>query len=123
MAKEMSFPRYVDRPRLFLMFEIDEVLYSLGVGTIVGAVVFFATMEPAYMIFVYVLVVPIVFSIVRENKKRTGLPGTFEYLLYAAGYGSNKPMSDDRMKVRWPELKRLGDADFVPYGFEDEFYS
>ena len=123
MAKEMSFPRFIDRPRLFLMFEIDEVLYSLGVASIFATVVFFATMSPALMIFVYIFVVPVVFAIVRENKKKTGLRGTVDYLLYASGYGSNKPMSLKQMNIRWPELQRMENSDFVPYGFEDEFYS
>lgn len=123
MAKQLSFPRYIDRPRLFLMFEIDEVLWSLGVATVVAAFTFLSTMKPAVLIFTYILVVPLVFAIVKENKRRTELAGSVEYMLYAAGIVSNKPMSIEKMKVKWPELSRMDDCDFVPYGFEDEFYS
>lgn len=125
MAKqeEMIFPRFVDRPGLFLMFESDEVVYSLAASSVVGAIILFSTANAFFVLLSFVFFVPFTLSIVREVKKKTGLPGALFYLMYAAGYEANLPMKKKDLFTRWPELKRMDTLDFVAFGFENEFLS
>lgn len=123
LKTDMAFPRYIDRPGLFLMFELDEVLYSLGVSSIFAMFILFSTASVFLMLLTYVILVPLVKAVVAETKKQSGLPGALQYIRYASGYISAFPMKKEQMVIRWPELKRIDTFKFVPYGFEDEFLS
>lgn len=124
MAKErMAFPRFVDRPRLFIMFEIDEVLYSLGGSSILSGFLFVATANLFIAMIAFIAQVFFVRAIVVDLKKSTQLPGAFFYMKYASGYASNFPMKKKDLLLKWPELKRMDTLEFIPFGFEDEFLS
>ena len=124
MAKQdMSFPRYIDRPGLILMFEADEVIYSVSVSAMFAVFVMFATANNFYALLLFLFLLPLVKSVVSEIKKGSALPGALQYIQYAAGYFPNFPMKKEKLFIRWPELKRMDHLDFVPFGFEDEFYS
>lgn len=119
----MLFPRYVDRPRLILKYEADELGYSFGIGLIVAMIILFATANDFYVVIAFAITVVIVYAIVVEAKKKTGLPGAMHYMLYAAGYKPNFSANKKVLAEKWPELGRLEHLDFCPNGFEDEFYS
>lgn len=124
MAKVgMSFPRFIDRPRLFLMFELDEILYSLAGASIFSAFVFISTANLFIALMVFILQVFFVRAIVVELKKKSDLPGAFFYMRYAAGYVQNFSMKEKDLFLKWPELKRMDTLKFIPFGFEDEFLS
>jgi hypothetical protein len=119
----MSFPRYIDRPGLILMFEADEVIYSVSVAAGFAVFIMFATASNFYALLVFLFLLPLVKSVVSEIKKSSALPGGLQYIQYASGYFPNFPMKKEKLLIRWPELKRMDHLDFVPFGFEDEFYS
>lgn len=119
----IAFPRFIDRPRLILMFEADEVIYGLIVGVVAAGIVLFSTASSFLVLVTFIFCVPLAVAVTIEAKKKTGLPGAFQYIQYVAGYLGNFPLKKDKLLQRWPELKRMDHLDFVPFGFEDEFYS
>lgn len=121
---EMSFPQYVDRPRLILMYEMDEVVYTLLISFSLSTALLFATGIKVLAVLLFCILIPLSHAVVVEAKKTTGLPGGLFYIRYAAGFvDRHQGKSKKELFAQWPELKRIGHLDFCPNGFEDEFYS
>lgn len=121
--KELSFPNFIDRPRLFLMFEIDIIAMSMLSSGVIGGFVFLATAKALLGLVVMVVALPFAGATTIEARKQEGLKGQLYYMRYATGTIKAFPTPFRKMKQMSAELSRLENDRFLPEGFEDEFYS
>ena len=122
-SKDLGFPNYIDRPRLFLMFEIDIIFMSMVSSGIIGGFVFLATAKALIGLIVMVICVPFAGATAIEARKREGLSGQLYYMRYATGTIKAFPTKFTMLQKSDPELRRMENDRFLPEGFEDEFYS
>lgn len=114
----MNFPKYISRPRIIIVFEIDTV--ALVLGTSISAYFIFMTMGlPIWLYFIGSLATGyMTLKILKEIKNGDELRGFFFHFAYRINLV--KPRLDEK---RYPELKRIKKKSFLPLGIECEFYN
>jgi hypothetical protein len=109
--KKIPFPKYLNRPRLILIFEEDEVLIAILTAGIVGAFCVLIEVSSFYMVLWMIVSVIITNKLHKKVVKDT--PNGFIYhFLYHIGL--QKP---GRGKSKFSKENES----IVPYGFERHF--
>lgn len=93
-----SFPRFLERPRLFVWFEYDLVFWFLGGTGITFGILFFTTLN-SFFIFVIPIIVGLFLANTYSNIKENVAPSFSAHLLYSMGVNklvSNKTQLLDK---------------------------
>jgi type IV conjugative transfer system protein TraL len=117
--KESFFPRYIDRPRLIGIFEMDEFFLTFFtiMGVIAASFAFPNSDSLITMLIAFVTGISVGMIYKKfKNKKQSGY--TLQYL-YRKGLFS--PHDNKKDKVLNPYLNRIGKV--IPYGFTKYFYN
>lgn len=109
--KRIPFPKYLNRPRLFLIFEQDEILIALLTFAFVSTICILLNVDSFIMIIVNIFSVFISNKIYKKMVKDTA-NGYIYHLLYHMGF--EKPGKS---------ISKFKDANdtIIPYGFERHF--
>lgn len=113
-----QFPRYIDKPRLIGVFEMDEFFISFGVIVLVYMVSFL--IPSADNLYVMLSAIALgVFSGVMYKRFKKGRPDGYTLqVLYRKGIFSQE--DDKKALLKYPYLRRLK---MIPYGFTTIFYN
>jgi len=113
------FPRFIDRPRLVGIFEIDEFFIAFGIMTAILAI----SLAFPNLGSLPVMIAAIASgggSAVGFRKFKRGRPDGYTIQkAYRAGLFS--PGDDKKAYLSYPYLMRIGHV--IPYGFTKEFYN
>jgi len=113
------FPRYIDRPRLIAMVEIDEFFLFFGMIMLCLVLSFaFPNIDSLFVIIGSVVIGVAAAYALRKFKKNRPIGYTFQ-LLYRMGVIS--PTDDKKGLLKHSHLKKLGRV--IPYGFTRTFYN
>lgn len=122
MAQEHTmafFPRFIDRPRLVGIFEIDEFFIAFGLmASILGISLAFPNIESLYVMVTAITVG--VGSAVGFRKFKRGRPDGYT-IQKAYRSGLFSPGDDKKAYISYPYLSRI--TRIIPFGFTKEFYS
>lgn len=119
MKEEQNiFPRYIDRPRLIGVFEMDEFFLAFILMTLILALsIAFPNFKSLYVMILSITTG--VSSAVLYKKFKKGRPdGYTKQSLYRSGLFS--PEDDKKAIFFYPYLKRIR---VIPYGFVTIFYN
>jgi hypothetical protein len=113
------FPRFIDRPRLIGIFEIDEFFLAFFVMvTILASSLAFPDLG-SLTVMVGAIVFGIGSAVVYSKFKKNRPDGYTIQKLYRAGIYS--PGDDKKALLLNPYLRRMGPV--IPYGFTKELYN
>jgi type IV conjugative transfer system protein TraL len=113
------FPRFIDRPRLIGIFEIDEFFLAFFLMTAILALSLALPNLGSLTVMVSAIVTG-VGSAVAYSKFKKGRPDGFTIQkLYRAGFYS--PGDDKKALILNPYLRKMGNV--IPYGFTKELFS
>ena len=117
--EENVFPRYIDKPRLIGIFEIDEFFLAFGLMSAILAIsLVFPNIESLYVMITAIITG--VGSAVLYKKFKRGRPDGFTMqTFYRRGIFS--PNDDKKGKLFHSYLSKIGRV--IPYGFTRVFYS
>ena len=116
---ENTFPRYIDKPRLIGIFEIDEFFLAFGLMTVILA----SSLALPNLDSMYVMLISIVSGIGSATiykKFKKGRPdGYTMQKFYRKGLFS--PYDDKKGRIIHRHLSKIGRV--IPYGFTRVFYN
>lgn len=113
----IPFPRYIDKPKMVGIFEIDEVLLGLGTFMLVFFVGFFTGTQSA--IIMPLALVSLLVTAYIMQKYKTLYPDNFLFhLMYKKGF-FHPVFNDMRLKKRY-DIKN--GAKIIPTGYVKYFY-
>ena len=107
--KRLPFPRYLNRSKLWIYFEEDEILVAFGVMIVGIALTFIFTVPPYIAVAIVAFMVWIAGKMYKKFK-RNSVKGYLNHLFYTAGYRNIKD-SEEKGHCRFR----------VPYGFATKF--
>lgn len=112
--KKVNFPQFIDRAKLFFIFEMD--MMAVGFGSVV------VLLWLVSKVFSMLISVPITFylayKIIKfyETAKYEMSPGFIRHVMYRVGL--QKPKKDFK---KYPELKKRDNVNFYPSGYISDF--
>lgn len=113
------FPRYIDKPRLIGIFEMDEFFLAFGImATILASSLAFPNVESLYVMLT--AIASGITSATFYKKFKANRPdGYTMQVFYRKGIFS--PYDDKKGQIMHKHLKKMGRA--IPYGFTRVFYN
>jgi hypothetical protein len=112
----MFIPRYLDRPRLIVFFEVDTVAWALGSFGVTFGVLFMTSLWSIVIMGVSALF-GVISALLYVKYKREFPVGYAKHLLYSLGL--RHPLMG---KEKDEELERIGHNGFLPRGDTIEFW-
>lgn len=100
--KRVPFPKYLNRPKLWLMFEADELRFIAIIDIVVVFILFTASVPPYVFLFFLVISSYLSLKIYREIRKKVS-HNAIDFFFYELG-------------ISQPKKKHNRDVD-LPYGF------
>jgi len=106
--RRVPFPRYLNRPKLWLIFETDELKF-VGIIDLIVTLILFAISVPAY-VFLFFLVVSSYLSlkIYREIRKKVS-HNAMDFFFYELGASHPKKKHSRDVELPYGFIKKLRD--------------
>lgn len=82
--KKTVFPNYLNRPKIFILWEVDEVAFVLLIGGVLFAFLFVISAPTWIVMFLFVLTIPFSYQAYIKLKKQKA-PNWLEHFLYDQG--------------------------------------
>jgi len=118
-GNQYFFPRFIDRPRLIGIFEIDEFFLAFGLMASILACSLAMPSIGSLTVMVTAIVVGVGSATIYSKFKRNRPDGFTIQKAYRAGLYS--PGDDKKALILNPYLRKMGPV--IPYGFTKELYS
>jgi len=113
------FPRFIDKPRLIGIFEMDEFFLSFGIMTATIVVSFAFPAVDSLIVMIIALSLGLGFAVMYKKFKENRPNGYTMQKLYRLGIFS--PTDDKKGVLKYKYLKKLGRV--IPYGFTRVFFN
>lgn len=111
MARKLPFPRYFNRPSIWLIWDKDILLFDMIVAAVTVFLLFVLSVPP-YLIVIILLVAVRVGHVSYTRLVKDASPGYLGHLFYSLG------IKDPNRKSKYKQ--RTG-RNLMPWGFEKEF--
>ena len=111
MSKKLAFPKYLNRPRIWLYWEQDEIKFAFQVSIVVVGVMFALTLPLVVIVLVWLTTVYYTNQMYRRAIKEQA-DGFLEHSIYNLGYTNPNKNS---------KYKKATGKNLIPFGFETEF--
>ncbi|WP_456470005.1 hypothetical protein [Caminibacter sp.] len=107
--KRVPFPRYLNRPKLWLLFETDELKFVAIIDGITAFTLFMISVPP--YIFVFFLTVSSYFSLklYREIRKKLSSSNAIDFFFYELGISQPKKLHKKDVEIPYGFIKKLID--------------
>ena len=115
---EQQFPRFVDKPRLIGIFEMDEFFILFGtIGTVFALSLAFP-MANSMFVMLFAIFSSVIIAYSYKKFKGSASDGYTFQKLYKMGVIS--PDDNFKDKIKYSYLRKIGRV--IPYGFTKVFY-
>ena len=105
--KRLPFPRYLNRPRLLITFELDQIIFTIIVNAIILAFSIIFSI-PFYVTAILIGVITYIANKIYVRLVKEEAPGFLEHFFYEKG------ILDVKQDKKNKEIA-------IPYGFEKHF--
>lgn len=105
--KRLPFPKYLNRPRLFIIFETDELKFAVAVSIVVFLLTFFTNMPP-YIILIF-FVGSFYISIRIYKKTFKNVKNVMDHFFYNLGLYNPKKRKNEKIEIPYGFIKRFID--------------
>lgn len=116
---EKIFPRFLDKPRLIGIFEMDEFLVAFGTMVFILSLSLVFPKIPSLYVMIASITIGLTLSVMLKKFKKNRPDGYTLQKAYSTGLFS--PSDDKKAFLNYKYLKRLKKV--VPYGFTKVLYN